>query len=318
MANLARSVKPSSEWTKDDVLAFNIGLVDRTVDQFFGMSADELAERPLVHVSPITLTADDLSYYPSESEEEIRLHVLMEDADPQLTLGVQRYVGDFAAVLLRTLEYNKLDGKSGASGRRVIHSRMEPGFQMCGQKVFAETDIVVMHRVGPQRHYILLVQEDKVRASQRTPEVRNRSCTSSQFADTGVLQWPQLVAAAIAAYSENQLLRDAHALPRQESCVMYAITLSGTSPTFYKIPVTSTLRLAVSTGTYPSELTVVERCIPPIPVPSLRVHGLLPVVNRRFLFQCFDAFKAFLASDLVVCSRNTNLLNIVFSQPQEL
>jgi hypothetical protein len=48
-------------------------------------------------------------------------------------------------------------------GRRVIHLRKEMGFEMCGQRVDAKTDVCVMERSGTGAKYLLLVQEDKVR-----------------------------------------------------------------------------------------------------------------------------------------------------------
>jgi hypothetical protein len=107
---------------------------------------------------------------------------------------------------------------------------------------------------------------------------------------------PQLIAEAIAAFSENTSLRKRNTLPVQDSGIIPGITLIGTSPTFYKIPVTSALRMSILSGMYPAQPTVVERCVPPIPDPTLRMRGLVPVVNRKFLLQCFDAFKAFVVS----------------------
>lgn len=45
------------------------------------------------------------------------------------------------------------------------------------------------------------------------------------------------------------------------------ITMKGTAPTFYKIPVTTTLVNAVATGMYPAQETVVYAHIPDIPRP---------------------------------------------------
>ena len=65
-------------------------------------------------------------------------------------------VDDFAAFLLRLLNYN--------DGRRVVHLRKELGFEMCGQRVDAKTDVCITERSATTGvRYLLLVQEDKVR-----------------------------------------------------------------------------------------------------------------------------------------------------------
>ena len=49
-------------------------------------------------------------------------------------------------------------------GRRVVHLWKELGFEMCGQRVDAKTDIFVMERSGTTSvRYLLLVQENNVR-----------------------------------------------------------------------------------------------------------------------------------------------------------
>jgi hypothetical protein len=77
----------------------------------------------------------------------------LEDATSRFPSGppAESAVDDFAAFLLRMLDYDEPE--------RVVHQRLEIGFMMCGQKVDAKPDVVIMD--GDD--YILLVQEDKVR-----------------------------------------------------------------------------------------------------------------------------------------------------------
>ena len=71
----------------------------------------------------------------------------------------------------------------------------------------------------------------------------------------------------------------------------------GSSPTFYKILVTSELVLSVITARYLPPATTVKRLIPPVPFPGrLANDGMEPLANRRIILQCFEAFKQFMVS----------------------
>ena len=66
----------------------------------------------------------------------------------------------------------------------------------------------------------------------------------------------------------------------------------GTAPVFYKIVVTEKLSRCVSQGTYPSEKTVVQRYVPPVPEPNLYPHGMRLLENRCAAFQSLEAYKS--------------------------
>jgi len=57
--------------------------------------------------------------------------------------------------------------------------------------------------------------------------------------------------------------------------------------------VTATLMDALATLTYPSESTIVLKCVPPIPNPvNYIIRGIRPLENRRIVLQCLEAFNA--------------------------
>jgi hypothetical protein len=63
---------------------------------------------------------------------------------------------------------------------------------------------------------------------------------------------PQLIAEAIAAYQQNNLIRDRGLnLSPLDEITFPGITLVGTSPTFYKIKITTKLNVAVMGGYFP-------------------------------------------------------------------
>jgi len=75
----------------------------------------------------------------------------------------------------------------------------------------------------------------------------------------------------------------------------------GTVPTFYCIQITAELVDRVEAGSFPPQVTVMQRCVPPVPNPiAYPQEGLVPLANRAIVLQCFQAFKTFVVS-LVLC-----------------
>lgn len=66
--------------------------------------------------------------------------------------------------------------------------------------------------------------------------------------------------------------------------------MNGTSPVFFKIPVTEELSTHVRHGTYPPNPTTVTFCAPRLP--SQRSDAMKPLDNRREILRCCEAFKA--------------------------
>jgi hypothetical protein len=68
--------------------------------------------------------------------------------------------------------------------------------------------------------------------------------------------------------------------------------MAGTSPSFFKIPVTETLSSHIRNGTYPPCETRVTYCYTTVP-PRRRHEGMKPLDNRREILKCCEAFKVF-------------------------
>ncbi len=74
---------------------------------------------------------------------------------------------------------------------------------------------------------------------------------------------------------------------------MPGITLIGTTPIFYKIPVSVELVRHVARGTYPSQSTIVSGHVPAVPRPFRRYsEPMKPVDTREAILRCYEAFKA--------------------------
>lgn len=75
---------------------------------------------------------------------------------------------------------------------------------------------------------------------------------------------PLMITAAIAAFQSNNRERENVGLPRLDEMVIPCITMTGTRPAFYKVPITEALSTAVVTAQYLYTPTkVVSCCVPP-------------------------------------------------------
>jgi hypothetical protein len=192
-------------------------------------------------------------------------------------------VVDFSVMLLKVLGYILRD--------RVPRTRMGIDLFICGRKRRTKADVCLFD--ARQNDIVLLIQEDTTARSSKDPQV-------------------QLVVKAIAAFNENNATREAaglHPLAEQVSHfrnlldaflkprsfqLMPGIVMDGTSPSFFKIPVTQTLSTYIAHGTYPQEATEVTFCHPPLPDHSDGSNGMKPLDNRYEILRCYEAFKAYI------------------------
>ena len=71
--------------------------------------------------------------------------------------------------------------------------------------------------------------------------------------------------------------------------------MTGTSPSFFMIPITQDLSRSVERGQFPPTPTVVTGHVPDLPRPNRRFsEGMKPLDNRRSILQCYEAFKRFI------------------------
>jgi len=143
MANIVLSAKSGSDWTENELTAFNIRVDTVNAATFFNT-----AQLPAPLVSPVILTNEKRPQGPIPKHARLFFHY-MKDA----VTGEKSLVDDFAAFLLRMFEYGEPD--------RVIRQRKEVFFVMCGTLVAAYPDVCVM----TESQYLLLVQECKVHHS---------------------------------------------------------------------------------------------------------------------------------------------------------
>ncbi|KAJ7681927.1 hypothetical protein DFH06DRAFT_972029 [Mycena polygramma] len=168
---------------------------------------------------------------------------------------------DFTVVLLHALGY--------VHRPRITRTRLDLRLLVCGE--YLQADVCILDR---STDGIVLLVQDK--------------CIGGP-----IHAYPRLVAAAIATY--QALYRTHQQLDKLSFRVVPAVLLDGTSPTFYKIPLTDELVRCVQRGEYPDAPTIVAVHIPDLPRPhQRRLEGMKPLDNRQIILQCYEAFKTFI------------------------
>ncbi|KAK0443571.1 hypothetical protein EV421DRAFT_1890776 [Armillaria borealis] len=258
MANLLRTAKSGSDWTISELDAYHIEIVPVDPLDFFGVQAlppvpPQVDPEILDHVEATDMVQD-------RNAELIGLLDLA-----MLPKSGESAVDDFAVELFKVLGYVRRD--------RLARTRTDLPLLICGEYRHAKTDVCLIDR--SQNDILLLVQEDK-RIDGKLPQAE-----------------AQLVAEAVAAFSQNNQSRRDIGLPPLDEKIMPGIVMLGTTPTFYKIPVSQSLLYHIRNGTYPPDLTQVTCCAVPVPRPARRYsEGMKPLDNRKEIFRCYEAFKA--------------------------
>ena len=175
--------------------------------------------------------------------------------------GLECKVDEYAKELLKSMEYRK-EG-------RIISIRHILKFFTCGTFSTAQTDVCIFRT---STGLLLLLQEDKRLISTKDPEA-------------------QVIAEAIAAFQENNKIRIANYKEQLDKMLIPCITMVGTFPRFYLVPITKELNRNIMHGTFPENETIVLCHIPRVP---RRVSdGMKPIENRKKILQCFEVFKKF-------------------------
>ena len=148
--------------------------------------------------------------------------------------GQESAIDDFAREILRILGYEWRG--------LFLRSRYAIPLLICDDpNRSAQTDVTLIHGSST---ILLVVQEDKTTVSARDPEA-------------------QVVAEAIATFQYNNRTRARLGQCELDTMTIPCITMIGTRPIFYLVPVTQGLSQAqaVATAQYPTNPTVVKKCV---------------------------------------------------------
>ena len=103
---------------------------------------------------------------------------------------------------------------------------------------------------------------------------------------------PKLVSQAISTFQRTNMRISNMGLPTLFQRTVQAITIFGTTPTFFEFHMPHDFLDAVERGSYPSQAATVRRLVPPVPrLALLEECGMRPLDNRAVILGCFKAFK---------------------------
>ena len=144
MANIIRSAKSGSDWTRNELRAFNIQTVTDDVATFFGNP--ELLP-PSVRQAILVNEHYPIGGLPDKDD---RFFFDLMKYAMQIVPGQESAVDEFMGHLLNLLGYDEPD--------HIVRQWVERPLFMCGRRVLTKADVCVINGGGD---IILLVQEDK-------------------------------------------------------------------------------------------------------------------------------------------------------------
>jgi len=262
MAQLFRSPKSASDWTDHDLKSYNIGILTCTPEEFFPAGPDPSLDHldPAILNSPLGLTDRICS-----SEAATYLDAI----DLAVKIPQERQVDGFVTETLRVLGFDNPPAS--------ITSGYITPLTICGETRKAQTDICAIH--VPTLILLVLV-ENKTLHNNRDPEA-------------------QVIAEAIAAFQHNNDRRTELNLGALDTMTIPCITLSGTRPTFYLVPVTTELSEAVGDGRPSLIRTSVLRCSTGVRRARRSSTGMADIDYRKLALRHFLAFKGLAKSHWV-------------------
>ncbi|KAI0300408.1 hypothetical protein BC826DRAFT_1090390 [Russula brevipes] len=254
MANLIRSAKSGSDWSTNELMAYNITVRREDVVSFFG---HELG--PIDHLDANLLSSADPTTAVDFSKATYRFLAYL-DLASRANAGQESAIVDLARSVLEVTGFDQIG--------TILRTRYDIPFTVCGDNHRAARSGVCL--VHLRSMILLVVQEDKPAFSTSDPE-------------------PQIIAKAIATFQHNNRKRADLDLPLLDTMIIPCITMVGTRPFFYQIPVTQQLSDCVATGQFPPQQTIVTRC-----APSTRrkaSEGMEVPDYRRTALQYYDGFR---------------------------
>ncbi|KAH9975094.1 hypothetical protein BGW80DRAFT_1300213 [Lactifluus volemus] len=260
MANSIRSETSARNWSASDLLAHNITVQCQSAPDFFGSEPGSID-----HIDPDLLLPTDLSFSSTTAN-------LSDDAYRFLAhLYLASHEHPCQKSTIVDLSRSILDA-TGFCERDIVSKRdHDIPHTFCGYRT-TRADVCLFHFTS---HSILLVVQVEC----------DETTTNSESADPV----PQVIAEAIATFQYNNRKRAASGLPILDTMTVPCISMVGTKPTFYLVPVTSQLSTCVISGLHPSHPTVVQCC--PLPSQLSVFKGMEVLDYRRTALQYFDAFR---------------------------
>ena len=259
MANVIRSAKSGTHWGGCELLAYNITISPVTPHEFF-FPLDPLPTLPLNFINPSILNAapDGDHEHLSNAISNYLGYLSLASKPTQDSV-----IDNFAAETLKLLGFN--------GHNTFVMMGFTVPFVICGDNdAVAEIDVCLLHRTSL---ILLVLINNKTVLNEPDPEA-------------------QVVAQAIATFQFNNRKRGEYGLPPLETMTIPCITMAGTRPTFYLVPVTRGLINAIHLGEYPRlTQTQVVKCVTLGANARNTVEGMENTHYRELVFRRLLAFK---------------------------
>lgn len=257
MTSINRAAGKSGDaWTQSELLALNVQIEEQECDDFFGAPLPVLS--PEMASFAHTASCRDVAAADSEVYRLLRY----------LEIAHLNHSGSQSAKEL--LFISLLEKLNCVPSRKVLLPRLDLPFLTGGENKTVATALTLIDDMG---WIFYFVQSDSGDGSD--PE-------------------PRLIASAIAAFQQNNILRsmEIHMKPLDVN-IFPAIALYGTFPVFYRIVVSRPMNEAVVTGAGINLVTRVERHTPRLPPGRYARDGMIPTDSRRVLIEYLQAFSRF-------------------------
>ena len=271
MASFRHAAMSGNDWETHELCAYNITIQFQDTATFFGM--DPLPQ-------PSLISSEIFSHPDNVTDPSI--HDLLFYMDHAMK-GMGAY--SLGISMLMALGYD-------SQTRKIVTGRSTT-FTICGEQHHTESNVCLLDIMDDDNILLLLrINEQPQVLELKDPE-------------------PQLIAETIAAFQRDNARRLVLGQDPINVKVMPAIILTGSSPTFLKIPVTKELAQAVKLGQFPVTPTTVYAHLPVVPSPTLHLCDVMkPLDNRRHILACFEAFKLFV-NWYVVCKAVVDLKSLL-------
>ena len=245
MANIIRSAKSGNDWSTNELFGYNITIQTQSVVDFFGhepYSIDHLDPDLFSLSNPSTFVPTEISV-PTRRFLEYLYLTTQPGASDSTFIGVANSV-------LEATNFNEQIGTAFLRPHRIP-------FTICGDtNRKAISDICLLStRLRVRPLILLLVQQHKPTFGSSGPE-------------------PPVIAGAIATFQDNNRNRAEMGLPTLDTMTIPCITVMGTRPLFYKVPVTQHLSDCVVTGQFPHAPNSCNTVWSACPTRSGRRHGV--------------------------------------------
>ena len=166
LAEIIRSAKPGSDWTRNELMAYDIGIVPLTPEEFFGATPTSLAD-----LDPLIVTGS--KEYDTENISDTTLRYLTY-LDLATHSGQESLIDEFSRQTLDLLGYSERG--------LALATRYNIPLTICGDYKSGQTNVCLL---DGRTMILLLLQEDMTVFNSSNPE-------------------PQVIAEAIAAYQYNK------------------------------------------------------------------------------------------------------------------